>query len=109
MAKNYSVDKVKTMTLRIRFSTVADPVSKSDEKGVLQYYAAIQKLHCFVYGDGSEDIAVEIEEKYYGAPKLTPWTAKQVGDAMKNYSNLNTAIYNDVKALYLDAINEDIS
>ena len=108
MSKDYTATKVQNLLLRIKFSTPSDPVSKISEGGEQEYYAAVQMLQC-VAKNGTMSAPCHVERKYYGAAKAQPWTTKEVGDAMKNFSNLNTVIYNDVKALYLDAINEDIS
>ena len=112
MPKEYTVSKVENLLLRIKFSTPTDPVSKINdtdpENPVTEYYAAEQILQC-IAKNGIMSVPCHIERKYYGSPKAQPWTPKQVGDAIKNFSTLNTVIYNDVKALYLDAINEDIS
>ena len=109
MAKDYTADKVRNLFLRIKFSTPDDPVSKVNEvTRKTEYFAAVQKLQCFAQ-NGKMEVPVTVADEYLGAPKTVPWTAKEVGDAIKNYSNFNTALYNDLKAIYLDAINEDIT
>ena len=112
MSKDYTASKVENLLLRIRFATPSDPVSKTNnddpENPVTEYYAAEQILQC-IAKNGHMQVPCHVERKYYGNPKSQPWTPKQVGDAMKNFSTFNTVIYTDIKALYLDAINEDIS
>ena len=112
MSKDYTATKVQNLLLRIKFSTPSDPVSKinndDSENPVTEYYAAVQMLQC-VAKNGTMSAPCHIERKYYGAAKAQPWTTKEVGDAMKNFSTFNTIIYNDLKALYLDAINDDIT
>lgn len=112
MPKDYTATKVQDLLLRMKFSTPTDPVLKIDntdpENPVTEYYAAVQILQC-VAKNGTMYAPCRVERKYYGAAKAQPWTAKQVGDAMKNFSNLNTVLYNDLRAIYLNAINDDIT
>ena len=103
MSKDYTADKVTDLLLKIKFSTPHDPVVVGNS-----YYVAVQKIKCYARNHDMK-VRVTTEDKYYGTAKSVPWTAKEVGDAIKNYNNLNTAIYNDLKAIYLDAINEDIT
>ena len=103
MSKDYTADKVRNLFLRIKFSTPSDPVEKDGE-----YYAAVQKLQCFAR-NGRMEVPVSVADEYLGAAKSVPWTAKEVGDAIKGFNTFNTALYNDLKAIYLDAINEDIT
>ena len=103
MPKDYTADKVTDLLLKIKFSTPDEPVVEAG-----RYYAAVQKIKCYAKNHDMK-VRVTTEDKYYGTAKSVPWTAKEVGDAMKNFNNLNTAIYNDLKAIYLDAINEDIT
>ena len=108
MPKDYTASKVENLLLRIKFATPTDPISKTNDLGETEYYAAEQILQC-IAKNGIMSVPCHIERKYYGNPKAQPWKPKQVGDAMKNFSTLNTVIYTDIKALYLDAINENIS
>jgi hypothetical protein len=109
MSKNYTADKVNNLLLRIKFSTPSDPVFKENETThEMEYFAAVQHLQC-VAKNGVMQAPVHVAEKYYGTAKSVPWTAKEVGDAMKDYNTLNTAMYNDLKAIWIAAINEDIT
>lgn len=118
MPKQYTADKVSNMLLRIRFATDSDPVSVVDnsdpENTEKKYYAAVQKLTCKAK-NGKMTVPIILKDengdplKYYGAAKNIPWTSKEVGQAMKGFNNLNTQIFNDLKALHIEAVNENIS
>ena len=107
MPKDYTASKVEDLRLSIKFSTPTDPIKK-EENGIFEYYAAVQKISC-VGKNGLMEVRVPPIVKYYGNSKTVPWTAKEVGDAMKNFSNFNTVLYDDIKQLYIDTLNEDIS
>ena len=111
MSKNYAADKVNNLLLRIRFATPSDPVQKlnsdDEENQFLEYYAAVQKLQCWAKNGTMK--APVVAEKYLGSSKSRPWIAKEVGDAIKGFSTLNTSLYNDLKEMYTEAISEDIT
>ena len=113
MPKDYTATKVEGLVLRMKFSTPADPVTKiidgdnPEDQPTIEYYAAYQIISCRAR-NGSMVAPVNIAKRYYGVAKPVPWTAVQVGNAMKNFSTFNTVLYNDLKALYIDAINESI-
>ncbi|HUT63194.1 MAG TPA: hypothetical protein VMZ04_04470 [Anaerolineae bacterium] len=108
MPKDYTADKIINLELKVVFSTQAQPVAKPIDPDTIEYYAAYQEIRCTAR-NGTMSVPVEIAKKYYGAPKSEPWTAKEVGNAMKDFNNMNTVVYNDIKQIYLDAISEDIS
>lgn len=104
MSKNYEATNLKNLGLRIKLSTVADPIMNSADG---KFYAAYQAIHA-TGTNGIVKTKPQSITRYYGQGKDRPWTAKEVGNAIKNFSNLNTVLYNDIKQLYLDLINEDI-
>ena len=111
MSKDYTATKIENLLLRIRFATEDDPVLKvvgdDPNNRVEEYYAASQKLSCFAKNGTMK--APVVAEKYLGSSKSRPWTAKEVGDAIKGFSTLNTSLYNDIKEIYTEAISEDIT
>jgi len=47
--------------------------------------------------------------EYYGAAKSVPWTLQEVGQALKDFSGFNMAVFNDAKELVKDAADVVIS
>jgi len=109
MGKDYTVNDTRNLMLRLNISTPSDPVSKSNEDGETEYFAAVQLLQCQAIGDDGLKKPCHIPRKYYGAAKDRPWTPQEVGTALKNFNNFNTVIYNDVKSLFKNSSNENIS
>ena len=114
MPKNYEANEINNLLLTIRFATLTDPVYRdipdpADPMSTIrEYYAVEQKLHCRAKGENQMSINVMHPKeaphiKYYGSPKPQPWTPEEIGQTMKNFNNLNTVIYNDVKEIFKDA------
>lgn len=107
MSKEYTASKVEGLVLKIKFATPSDPVIKfnttNPENPVIEHHAAVMILHC-VAKNGTMVAPCDVEKRYLGASKNRPWTIQEVANALKNFNNMNTAIFNDVRALYLDAI-----
>jgi hypothetical protein len=96
--------------ISIKLATPESPVYKTippapgENSEVLEYYAAYMAVGCTPYGDEGEGTYV-LRERYLGAAKDRPWTLQDLATTLKNASTLNTIIYNEVKAVYQEAIN----
>ena len=104
MSKDYTADRITDFELKLLISTPTDPKIDGNGKCVI----AMQQITA-IPRNGNMLVQEPPRIKYYGTPQDTPYTAKEVGDAIKNFSNLNTIMYNDIKDYYLDLLSEDIT
>lgn len=104
MSKNYTVNKITDFEIKLMISTPDDPIIDDSGK-----YRIAKQIITALGKNGYMIIRKNPIISYYGAQSGSPYTAKQVGNAIKDFNNMNTVFYNDIKDYYLDLLNEDIT
>lgn len=100
MPKNYTAYKLDDIIVRI--------IIPAYDSNTELHHAARINIHGFAK-DGVFKIPVSRPAKYLGAGQAMPWTNNQIHTAIKNYSNLNNFLAQELKQLYIDGISEEPS
>jgi len=100
MPKDYTATKLKDITIRF------DIPAQNHETNL--YHAA--RIHCKGNaGNGELSVPIRRPLIFLGTGSVDPWTNNEIYTAVLNYSTLNNLIAAELKAMYIDAINEDPS
>lgn len=102
MAKNYSANEVKF--IRNSFKLFDD----AKNNGTGEYHAMKYRVTAVAVGDTMMSKPIN-RVAYLGTGQSEPWTPKATYQAIMSTGNINIAIANILKEVYLEAINVDLS
>lgn len=100
MAKDYTVTRLDDILIRIKIPAQNVETNK--------YHAAMISIQG-IAKNGTFGFPVKRPDVYLGTGKDVPWTNKEVYTALQNYNTMNTFLANELKQLYIEAINVDPS
>ncbi len=107
--KNYSIDKVTGLFVRLKISTPADPVKGTDGYCAGSFYVACRAVgECVNRGVETKTVSPDTPDIFLGTAKDEPWTIEEVSTALKNFDGLNEMLHSEIKKVYLEAIDVDI-